>query len=155
MTTPYIMPLGFIDRPTEDGAIIMLTNPEESTALRLATPVTLWRYNQAQLAVARIRGEISDVGYVTAAFITVENKIDTRWPANQVIMLPATPVYLALPGSFEPDTSRTLTQEQAEAMQTLAAAYAAIAKPKNPNPGGQGNNGRFKGTSNTNAKPHT
>ena len=40
MTTLYIMPLGFIDRPTEDGAIIMLTNPEESTSLKLATPVT-------------------------------------------------------------------------------------------------------------------
>ena len=147
MATPYIMPLGFIDRPTEDGAIIMLTNPEESITLKLATPVTLWRYNQAHLAVAKIRGEISDVGYTTATFITVEARIDTRWPANQELMRPATPVYLALPGSFEPDTSRTITQEQAEAVQRLAAPYAAIAKPRAPNLGRQGrqwNNGRFK-----------
>ena len=82
MAAPYIMPLGFIDRPTEDGAIIMLTNPEESITIKLATPVTLWRYNQARLAVAKIRGEISDVGYVTATFVTVEARIDTRWPAT-------------------------------------------------------------------------
>ena len=31
MATPRIMPLGFIDRTTGDGAIIMLTNPEESS----------------------------------------------------------------------------------------------------------------------------
>ena len=52
MATSCIMPLGFIDRPTEDGAIIMLTNPEESISLKLATPVTLWRYNPARLAPA-------------------------------------------------------------------------------------------------------
>ena len=147
MATPYIMPLGFIDRTTEDGAIIMLTNPEESITLNLATPVTLWRYNQKRLAVAKVRGEISKVGYATATFITVEARIDARWPANQELMSPATPVYLALPGSFEPDPSRTLTQEQAEAVQRLAAAYAEIAKPKAPDrsrPGRQGNNGRFK-----------
>ena len=150
MATPYIMPLGFIDRPTENGAIIMLTNPEESFTLKLATPVTLWRYNQARLAVAKIRGEISDVGYVTATFITLEARTDTRWPANQELMRRATPVYLALPGSFEPDISRTLNQDQAEAMQRLAAAYAEIAKPRAPNlgrqgrQGRQGNNGRFK-----------
>ena len=145
MATPCIMPLGFIDRPTEDGAIIMLTNPKESTSLKLATPVTLWRYNPGRLAVAKIRGEISDVGYVTATFITVEVQVDTRWPANQKLMRPATPVYQALPGSFEPDTSRTLNQEQAEALQKLAAAYAAIAKPGAPYLGKRGNNGRSKG----------
>ena len=145
MATPYIMPLGFIDRPTEDGAIIMLTNPEESTSLKLATPVTLWRYNPARLAVAKIRGEISDVGYVTATFITVEAQVDTRWPANQELMRPAMPVYQALPGSFEPDTSRMLTREQAQALRKLGAVYAAIAKPRAPSPSKRGNNGRFKG----------
>jgi hypothetical protein len=147
MVTPYIMPLGFIDRTTRDGAIIMLTNPEESITLNLATPVTLWRYNQTRLAVAKVRGEISDVGYATATFITIEARIDTRWPANQELMRPATPVYLALPGSFEPDTSRTLTQEQTEALQRLAAAYAELTRPKAPNQGRegkQGNNGRFR-----------
>ena len=145
MATPRIMPLGFIDRTTGDGAIIMLTNPEESLTLKLATPVTLWRYNRARLAVAKIRGEISDVGYVTATFITLEARIDTRWPANQELIRRATPVYLALPGSFEPGTSRTLTQDQAEAMQRLAAAYAEIAKPKVPKPRRHGNNGQVKG----------
>lgn len=41
MAGPYIMPLGFIDRTTDDGAIIMLTKPSESHNLKLETPVTL------------------------------------------------------------------------------------------------------------------
>ena len=41
MATPYIMPLGFIDRPTETGAIITLTRPSDSHTLRPETLVTL------------------------------------------------------------------------------------------------------------------
>ena len=85
------------------------------------------------------------MGYVTATFITLEARMDTRWPANQELIRRAAPVYLALPGSFEPDTSRTLTQDEAEAMQRLAAAYAEIAKPKVPKPRRHGNNGQVKG----------
>ena len=32
MGTPYIMPLGFIDRPTETGATFILTNPKNPSA---------------------------------------------------------------------------------------------------------------------------
>lgn len=40
MATPYIMPLGFIDRPTETGATFILTNPEDSVSLKHNTPIT-------------------------------------------------------------------------------------------------------------------
>ena len=138
MATPYIMPLGFIHRPTEDGTTIMLTNPEDSLNLELGTPVTVWRYSQGRLAIARVRGRISAVGYVTATFITVESQTDPRWPEDEQLLLPKTPVYLAQPDSFEPDPSRMLTQEQAETMQGLAELYARLTGPRAPEPSGPG-----------------
>ncbi len=94
MATPYIMPLGFIYRPTEDGAIITLTDPRDSLGLKLATPVTIWRYSQGQLATAKIRGQVTAVGYMTATFKTVESRIDPRWPTSRQLLRPKTPVYL-------------------------------------------------------------
>ena len=41
MPEPRLLPLGFIDRTTDDGAIIMLTNPSESRNILPETPVTL------------------------------------------------------------------------------------------------------------------
>ena len=132
MSIPHILPLGFIHQLTLDGAIIMLTNPRDSLSLRSGTPVTLWRYSQGLLALAKIRGRISAVGYVTATFTTVETQKDIRWPENLEVLRPKAPVYLALPDSFEPDTSRMLSQEEAEGMSGLAARYRHITKPKQP-----------------------
>ena len=68
MAKLYIAPFGFIKRITEDGATFTLTNPEDSLDLRYNTPVTVWRYSPEQLALAKIRGLISAVGYVAATF---------------------------------------------------------------------------------------
>ena len=76
MAKLYIAPLGFIERLIEDGATFTLTNPKDSLELRYNTPVTVWRYSPEQLALAKIRGLISAVGYVTATFRTVESLID-------------------------------------------------------------------------------
>ena len=95
MATPHIIPLGFIHRRTEAGAIIMLTNAEDSRTLKLETPVTLWRYSPGWLAVAKVRGKISAVGYVTATFEIVESQIDPKWPVDQEIIRPRVPVYVA------------------------------------------------------------
>ena len=59
MATPYIMPLGFIDRTTDDAIIFLLTNPEDSLGIRLGTPITVWRYSQEHLALAKLRGTIT------------------------------------------------------------------------------------------------
>ena len=69
MTRQYLNPLGFIDRLTETGATIILTNPKDSKDLEPGTPVTVWRYSRGVLALDRIRGEISRVGHTTASFI--------------------------------------------------------------------------------------
>ena len=76
MARPYINPLGFIDRPTEDGAVILLTNPEDSLSLRLPTPITVWRYSPELLAIGKLRDSISTVGYTTATFTTIETLTD-------------------------------------------------------------------------------
>ena len=131
MARPYINPLGFIDRPTEDGTVILLTNPEDSLSLRLPTPITVWRYSPELLAVAKLRGAVSDVGYTTATFTTIETQTDPRWTHDLPIIRPAAPVFLALADSFEPDPERKLTQEQAESMRQIAQRYAELAQAQN------------------------
>ena len=127
MATSYIMPLGFVERPTETGATFILTNPEDSLNLTLDTPITIWRYSPEQLAIGRLRGRVNAVGYTTAIFTTVEYSNGPRWPEDLSIIRPAAPVFLALEESFEPDPERKLTPDQAEAMRRLALRYAELA----------------------------
>ena len=128
MTTPYIMPLGFVDRKTEAGTVFLLTNPRESKSLRPYTPVAVWTYSPAHLALGKVRGRITAVGYTTATFSAVETSLDTRWPQDQDVLRPKAPVFLAKEGSFEPDLSRMLTPEQAEEIQRLAGRYREITR---------------------------
>ena len=129
----HILPLGFIDRPTGDGAVITLTNPRDSRTLKPGVPVVIWRYSPGRLALAKVRGEISEVGFVTARFATVETRVDARWPEWQEIIQPAMPVYLAEKGSFEPDTSRMLTPTEAESIGRIAEVYGRLTKPEKAN----------------------
>ena len=80
MAQPYINPLGFIDRPTQGGAVILLTNPEDSPCLRPGTPITVWRYSPEHLALGKLRARITQVGDTTATFATDETETDPRWP---------------------------------------------------------------------------
>ena len=43
MAKPYINPIGFIDRTTDNRTIFLLNNPEDSRGLKLDAPVTVWR----------------------------------------------------------------------------------------------------------------
>ena len=126
MARPYIMPLGFIDRTTDNGTVFVLNNPGDSAELKPGTPVTVWRYSPDQLALAKIRGLISNIGYVTARFRTVESIMDDRWPEKEEILRKRTPVYLALEDSFEPDPGRMLTQEQADRMERITQSYRIL-----------------------------
>ena len=126
MTTQYLNPLGFIDKLTETGATIILTNPKDSEGLVPSTPVTIWRYSRGLLALDRIRGEITRVGYTTAAFAITARETDHRWPEEQATLSERTPVYLALKASFEPDMSRMLTPEQVVEIARHTRRYAEI-----------------------------
>ncbi len=132
MAENRILPLGFIDRLTEDGAVMWLTTPSESINLRLDTAVTLTSRSARQPdAIATARGTITAVGYVTATFKTVETQRATIWPESESVLRKGIPVYEAIPGTFIPDPARTLTKEQEESLGRLAARYREITR-RNP-----------------------
>ena len=136
MPRQYLNPLGFIDRPTETGATFILTNAKESKDLEPGTPVTIWRYSRGLLALDRIRGEITRVGYTTAVFAITGREASHRWPKSLEPLMEKTPVYLALKDSFEPDMSRMLAPEQTAQMERHARNYAEFTgrTPKPPKP---------------------
>ena len=124
--TPYINPLGFIDQRTRRGVRFLLTNPDDSRTLKVGTSVTLSQPSNDGLALAKIRGEIVAVGYVTATFTIAEAILDAKWPGNQETIREKTPVYLAKENSFEPDPSRMLTADQVERLAHISHRYTNI-----------------------------
>ena len=98
MTKKRILPLGFIDRATDDGAIIMLTKPSESHTIRPETPVTLQVRSAGEpRATARARGMITRVGYVTATCKIIETRMNSKWPKDEAVMRRGTEVVLEDP----------------------------------------------------------
>ena len=86
MPEKRILPLGFIDRTTGDGAIIMLTRPSESHTIWPETPVTLQSRSAGEpRATASARGLITLVGYVTATCKIVETRMDSGWPQDEPV----------------------------------------------------------------------
>ena len=133
MPAPRILPLGFIDRTTSDGAVILLTKPSDSPNLRPETAVTLTSQSTGPTnATARVRGIITAVGYATATFKVVETQRPSNWPENEAILRKGTPVYAALPDSFVPDPARTLSRAQQDSLRRLAAQYREITHPRPP-----------------------
>ena len=96
MARPYAVPIGYIERPTDEGATFILNNAEDSKSLRINTPATVWRYSPGQLALAKVRGLISAVGYVTATcgFSGGEPDMAPGQPGTR-----ATPATPATPGT--------------------------------------------------------
>ena len=137
MARAYIAPFGFIKQATEDGAIFTLSNVQDSANLSQGAPVTVWRYSPEHLALAKIRGLITAVGYVTATFRTVQSTIDPRWPEEEQILRDRTPVYLALEGTFEPHPGRMLTQEKVNRLRSFGLQYRNL---KGGDPQGEARN---------------
>ena len=109
MNQTIIMPIGIIEEPTPAGATFRLTPQGKNPVLEIGAHVTVWRYHPEQLAIAKYNGRITRVGDDTAAFAVLRAEVDERWPAEINPLGVGAPVYLALRGSFEPDTSRTAT----------------------------------------------
>ena len=124
--TPYINPLGFIHRQTPKGIRFLLTDPGDSRNLQIGTPVTITQPSSDGRSLAKIRGEIASVGYVTATFTIADTLLDEGWPQNEETIREKTPVYLAKENSFEPDLSRMLTAEQAERIREIARKYTDV-----------------------------
>ena len=124
MVTPYIIPLGFIDKLDGASTTFTLTNPEDSASLGPGAPVTVWHYSPRYQAIAKTRGEITNLDELTASFRTAGVNLDPKWPTEEATMQLGIPVYLALPNSFEPHSSRMLSQGEAEALVQKMANYA-------------------------------
>ena len=140
MPAPRILPLGFIDRTTSDGAVILLTKPSDSPNLRPETAVTLTSQSTGPTnATARVRGIITAVGYATATFKVVETQRPSNCPENEAILRKGTPVFAALPDSFVPDPARTLSRAQQDSLRRLAAQYRKITTRDRPPPSHHGN----------------
>ena len=136
MATPYINPLGFVDKLTDEGATFILTNAEDSSDMNRNTPLTVWRFSPENLAMAKIRGVISAVGYTTATLSITDSHMDPRWPDGHGILHPGIPVYLALPDSYEPDPSRMLSQGETDAILRESARYRESSNNGVPQPPG-------------------
>ena len=108
MKQTIVLPVGIIEEPTPAGATFRLTPQGQDAGLSPDTHVTVWRYHPDQLATAKYTGRITRVGDDTATFTILRVEIDERWPAEINPLGVGAPVYLALRGSFEPDTTRTL-----------------------------------------------
>ena len=137
MATPYINPLGFVDKNSEDGVSFILTNAEDSPDLNRNISVTVWRYSPKHLAMAKIRGTICAVGHTTADFSITDSQMDPRWPGDRDVLQPGIPVYLALPDSYEPDPGRMLSQEETDAIQRESARsreFKSVSAPQPPGP---------------------
>ena len=125
MIPQYLNPLGFVDKPNETGATFILTNPKESKTLEPGTPVTIWRYSRGLLALDRIQGEITRVGYTTAVFTITGRETDPRWPEDQEILREKTPVYLGLKDS--------LSQADGTSVLDVERSYAYVVADLNLN----------------------
>ena len=115
MNQSIIMPIGIIEEPTPAGATFRLTPQGQNAGLEPGAHVTVWRYHSEQLAIAKYTGRITQVGDDTAAFAVLRAEVDERWPAEINPLEAGAPVYLALRGSFEPDTNRTTVNVMLEA----------------------------------------
>ena len=123
-TLNVAMPLGTLDGPantsgpapgksTQDAGTFTLL-PEGGR--RPVTPgdyITIANHDPRVPASARFRGRITEVSGPTCAFVLQASRVDPYWPPHIHPMGQGNAVYLALPGSFIPNPSRSV-QNQAE-----------------------------------------
>ena len=94
------MPIGIIDESTENGGIFTLTRQEDRQTLKPGTELTVWNFHQAFETVARVRGEITEVGRTAASYVITELQIDPDWPSYVDPTGAGNPIYLAEKESF-------------------------------------------------------
>ena len=104
--TPVFMPIGIIDEATQDGGVFTFTRPQDHETLKPGDPVTVWNFHQDYEAMARVRGEITEVSRTTASYLITEYQVDPTWPTMIEPAGAGNPIYLAQRDSFNPDPSR-------------------------------------------------
>ena len=119
MTSPSY-PIGVIDDPLENGArfSVMPQNGRQMPAP--GHPVTVWNQTRPGGPMARFRGEITELSPTQGTFIVQEQMVDPDWPKAIHPLGRGNPVYLAHPGSFNPDMSRQASREEFALMNELS-----------------------------------
>ena len=143
MTTNAAMPIGIIDESTPDGAVFTMTRPQDHRDLQPDAAVTVWNHHQGTGATARLQGRVTEVGATTASFLVTLEDIDPGWPAHIDPKGAGNPVYLAIPGTYVVDLSRTATPQEFEMLLEFARQHqemtgiepAAAAYVLTPGPG--------------------
>ena len=112
MTTPPIMPAAFIQQRTSNGATIVLAGPSGKDSLKIGDHVTVWSHNPGKAATAKVLGHVTQLESGKGAFAILKTEIDSRWPADLDIIETGSPVYLAVPDTFDPDTGTAGSSEE-------------------------------------------
>ena len=117
-----IMPIGIIEKSTEEGATFRLTRPGDHNTLKTNSPVVVWNAQIDQedvISGVMVRGQITEIGPATATFKVTESKIGPYWPKDADTLAPGSFVHLALPDSFEIDRSQIATTDEEKFLDKL------------------------------------
>ena len=115
MTTPPIMPVGFVNQRTPNGATITLAGPPDKNRLKTGDHVTVWSHSPDHVATAKVLGHVTRLEADNGAFAILRTEVDTSWPASLDILDTGSPIYRAVPDSFEPEMSQVSLPEQPSA----------------------------------------
>ena len=126
MIGPTIMPVGIIKQSTEEGAIFTLTRPGDHSILKINSSVTVrnthWDQDEIPSGVM-VRGHVTEIGPTTATFKVAESKMGSYWPKDAGTLAPGSFVHLALPDSFDMDSSQIATQEKTEFLTKIELTH--------------------------------
>ncbi len=115
MTTPPIMPVGFVGQRTPNGATITLAGTPDENRLKTGDHVTVWSHSPDYVATAKVLGHVTRLEADDGAFAILRAEVDTSWPACLDILETGSPVYRAVPDSFEPEMSQVSLPEHPRA----------------------------------------
>ena len=147
MMSNVLMPLGYVDDSHENGGAFSLARPTDGEKVKPGTPILIRNEHQHFNAIALMRGEVTEVVGVTASFVIQESHIHPNWPDHIDPKGYGNPVYLGIPGTFDPDFSRgfataqeasylwelALEHQEATGIAPRGAGFAA-ARPARPEP---------------------
>ena len=102
MAEPPLEPIGFIVQRSQNGATFTLAHPSHSGMVREGDHVTVWSRNVSYAATAKVLGQVTEVQDGRVNITILRTEVEAGWPAACDILEPGSPVYLAVPNTFEP-----------------------------------------------------
>ena len=109
-----IIPIGTVKESTKAGTTILLI-PPHSSADELQPQATLLTRNYGTGAHARATVRVLEIQGNAARLNIMELETELAWPEGADPLATGLPVYLAMPGTFEPDPEPQGTVEEIQA----------------------------------------